>query len=94
MQFLLACCRCSENSVCFEGSYCYRKTKESSCGCSFIRRYITRFHCISCVVEGLIKLDKLYAKTYISFSMLYVELYIDLQHILLVITELDLAKTC
>lgn len=49
---------------------------------------------MSCVVEGLIKLDKLYAKTYISFRMLYVEMDIDLQHILLVITELDLAKTC
>lgn len=47
---------------------------------------------ISRVVEGFIKLDKLYAKTYSSCSMLYDEMYIDLQHILLVITEFGFAK--
>ncbi len=87
---------------CFEGSYCYRYTKEliwtpnqSLCGCSYIVSCHRRCHYTLCVVEGFIqKLDKLYANTYISFSMLYDEMYIDLQHILLVITELDLAKMC
>lgn len=87
---------------CFEGSYCHRNTEEliwkpnqSLCGCSYIVSCHRWCHYTSCVVEGLIqKLDKLYANTYISFSMLYDEMYIDLQHILLVITELDLAKMC
>lgn len=62
--------------------YCYRNTNHRQC------------HYISCVVEGWIKLDKLYAKTYISCSMLYDEMYIDLQHILLVVTELVSAEAC
>lgn len=39
-----------------------------------------RCHYTSCVVEGFIQpLDKLYANTYISFSMFDDEMYIDLQ---------------
>lgn len=49
---------------------------------------------LNVLLRDSFKLDKLYANTYISFSMLYDEMYIDLQHILLVITGLDLAKTC
>lgn len=63
-------------------------------GCSYILSRHRQCHYTSCVVEGFIqRLDKLYANTYISFSMFYDEMYIDLLYILFVITELDLAKT-